>query len=72
MFPKIMGNMQISPNAATTSPEVPKLRLVCVIPLCNKLLLFSETLGACPLKFFRVTFAFLGSPLDSLLLLVPD
>lgn len=64
--------MQIAPNAATTSSEVPKLHLVCVIPMCNELLLFSETLWACPLKFFRVTFAFLGSTLDSLLILVPD
>lgn len=72
MFPKTISNMQIPPNAATTSSEVPKLHLVCVIPMCNELLLFSETLWACPLKFFRVTFAFLGSTLDSLLILVPD
>lgn len=53
-----MGNMQIPPNAATMSSEILKLRLVCVIPLYNELLLFSETLWACVLKFFRVTCIF--------------
>lgn len=64
--------MQIPPNAASMSSEILKLHFVCVIPLYNELLLFSETLWVCVLKFFRVTFAFLGFPLDSLQLLVPD